>query len=405
MTRARVLTLTAAAALVAIAGIVSFAVPRRSIEVSKAQPVLGSATTPTAAFDRLGRLWVAWVEESRVLVGVSTDRGATFAPPVRVTPEAEPIDANGEARPKIALGRDGEIFVSWTRTGAKPFTGDIRFAVSRDGGRTFSPPVTVNDDGLEIGHRFDSLHVNRAGHVYIAWIDKRDLEHAVAHGHSYSGAALYFTLSTDGGRTFQPNRKIKDYVCECCRLAIDFDADDKPVLVWRDVIEGSTRDHAIVRFVNPTTPAEPHRATDDGWHIDACPHHGPSLSISDDGMYHMVWFTGVGPEGPGSFYARSSDGGKTFSEPMRVSSRDTLGHAVVLSNGSRVVVAWKVSGGEEGRPVYTIESADGGGHWSDPRAVAWAKGTSDHPFLLKSGSDMFLSWHSAADGYRLIALE
>jgi hypothetical protein len=398
----RTLVAWGAASLALAAGLSAALALRFRSGESGAPPLpLQAATTPTAAFDRQGRLWAVWIEDSNVVVGASTDRGRSFLAPVRITPQPEPVDANGEARPKLALGPNDEMFVSWTRTGARPYTGDIRFAASYDGGRTFSPPITVNDDRIETGHRFDALHVSRGGDVYVAWIDKRDLERATAEERPYAGAALYFALSTDGGRTFQPNRKIKDHVCECCRLAIDFDADDKPVMVWRDVIDGTTRDHGIVRFVAPATPAEPHRATGDGWKIDACPHHGPSLSIGADGTYHLVWFTGVGPAGPGSFYARSTDGGQTFSAPTRVAPPDIVGHAVVLSHGPRVVVAWKGSAGPDGRAVEVMESGDGGATWSAPRPVAWARGASDHPFLLAHEGAIFLSWHSA-EGYRLV---
>jgi hypothetical protein len=365
---------------------------------------LAGAVTPTAVFDGRGRLWVAWVAGEHILVSTSVDFGRTFAPPVQITPVAEPIDANGEARPKIAIGTDGEVFVSWTRRGATPYTGDIRFAVSRDGGRTYAAPVTINDDGLDTAHRFDSLHVNRAGHVYIVWIDKRDLEAASGDGLPYHGAALYYAVSTDGGRTFSPNRKIKDHVCECCRLAIDIDGRDQPVLVWRDVIDGRMRDHAIVRFDGGRVVETPRRATNDGWDIDACPHHGPALSISDDGTYHMVWFTGAGPDGAGSFYARSTDGGLTFRNRMRIAPPDTIGHAVVRSVGARVVVAWKAASAAGGKPVQVIESNDGGTTWTPPRVVAVAAEGSDHPFLLRSGERIFLSWFSAAEGYRLFAI-
>src|SRR5690606_40475909 len=122
----------------------------------------------------------------------------TYSEPVTVA-AGEAIDANGEARPKVAIGPGGEVLVSWTRRGQALYTGDIRFARSTDGGRTFSEPVTINDDGLPIGHRFDSLGVAPDGTVVLAWIDKRDLERATAAGESYAGAAVYVAVSRDAG--------------------------------------------------------------------------------------------------------------------------------------------------------------------------------------------------------------
>jgi hypothetical protein len=363
-----------------------------------------ASTTPTVAFDRSGRLWVVWTEEGHIYVAFSRDDGRRFNPAVRVTREPEDLDANGESRPKIAIGPGDEIYTTWTRAGRERFTGDIRFSRSLDGGRTFSAPRTVNDDQRETGHRFDALHVGPAGIVYVAWIDKRDLDTAVAAGQHYHGAALYYAHSADRGATFGPNRKLKDSVCECCRLAIDFDG-DVPVVFWRDVYDGTTRDHGLLRFDNATTPGAPRRATTDGWAIDACPHHGPSLSIAADGTHHLVWFTGEGPQGPGAFYARSVDRGRTLTRPLRVGTDRTFGHAVVLARGSRVFLAIKEPLRPGGMSVQVITSSDGGVTWSAPREALRTDAPSDHPFLVSRGDAVFLSWFSKGEGLRVVPVD
>jgi len=173
---------------------------------------------------------------------------------------------------------------------------------------------------------------------------------------------------------------------------------------WRDIIDGTTRDHGITRFTDPVTPGPVLRATRDGWRIDACPHHGPSLSISTNGTYHLAWFTGEGPEGPGVFYARSTDGGRTLSEPLRVGTPDTLGHAAVLSRGSTVYLAWKERVDSGGTSIHVSRSDDGGRTWGDGREMLRAKGSSDYPLLVARTDGAFLSWFTADEGLRLIRL-
>jgi hypothetical protein len=362
-----------------------------------------SSKTPTLAFDSKGRLWAVWVEQSRIFASVSADAGRTFARAVAVTPGPEPIDANSESRPKIAVGPGDEIYLTWTRAGTQPFTGDIRFSRSIDGGRTFTAPVTLNDDQRETGHRFDTVHVGPTGIVYVIWIDKRDLDRATEANQPYAGAALYFTRSTDRGATFSPNAKLKDHVCECCRIAVEFDGDE-PVVFWRDVIDGRTRDHAIMRFSDALTPGAPMRATHDGWDIDACPHHGPSLSIAPDGTYHMVWFTGEGPQGIGAYYARSSDGGRTLTPPMRLGSPNAFGHAVVLSDGADLYIAARDIVPPAGMSVQILRSHDGGATWTQPVEALRTAGASDHPFLLARGGEVYLSWFTADEGLRVVSL-
>jgi hypothetical protein len=45
------------------------------------------------------------------------------------------------------------------------------------------------------------------------------------------------------------------------------------------------------------------------------PHQGPSLSIGPGGTYHATWLA-LGNKRKGLYYARSLDGGATFSAPM-----------------------------------------------------------------------------------------
>jgi hypothetical protein len=361
--------------------------------------------TPTVTSAPDGTLWRVWVDGDHVLVGSSADGGRRWSTGVRVTRVPESIDANSESRPKIVLGPEGEIYVSYTQTGPRRFTGDIRFSRSLDRGRTFSPPVTVNDDGLETGHRFDELAVGPDGTVYLVWIDKRDLERATAAKRPYAGAAMYYTVSRDRGQTFAPNRKIKDHTCECCRIAHAFDEAGRLVLFWRDVMKGSIRDHALVRLTPDGMAGPVQRVTADGWALDACPHHGPSLVMGAGGSMHIMWFTGEGSLGPGAFYGRLTADARLTGTPVRLGAAlPTTGHADVWARGGRVLVAWRERRAPAGAAVMLIESADGGRTFGPPRELAVTAGASDYPFLLETPGGVLLSWFSAAEGHRVLAV-
>jgi len=367
-------------------------------------PLPGVSVAPTAAFDSHGTLWLVWVEGSHVYVSGSADEGRTFALATSVNPQPESIDANGESRPKIAFGRRGEIFITYTRKRLKPYSGDIRFSRSVDGGKSFSSPTTINDDGLETGHRFDALGVSPSGDVYVFWIDKRDLERATAERRPYQGAALYYAVSSEAGSRFTPNRRLKDNVCECCHLALAFGPDGFPVLFWRDILKGGIRDHSILSFIGANKPGLIRRATFDDWAINGCPHHGPSLAVSD-GVFHLAWFTGSGRRGAGTFYSRSVDEGKSFTEPRKLGSPDAVGRPNLLALGQKVFMIWKEAVSPAGRTnVRVSASSDGGFAWSPSSQVAQAEAESDHPFLVATGSRIFLSWFDSRGGYRLIRI-
>jgi len=353
----------------------------------------------TTAFDEKGRLWRVSPHDGHVLASYSDDGGKSYSQPVKVNAEAEAILGDGENRPKIIV-RKGVIYVSYTQGLAKPMTGHIRFSRSLDGGKTFSPPVTVNDNLEIISHRFDAMGVNDRGQVFIAWLDKRDLSIAAEKGEKYAGLGLYYAVSDDAGESFHPNVKAADHACECCRVAMAMDTDGYPVIAWRHVYETNIRDHALVKLDGKMAPV---RLSHENWNTASCPHHGPSLSIAPDGIYHAAWFNNA-PERHGLFYAHSSDQGKTFSAPLNFGNYEAQpAHPYVLSLGSRVYLVWKEFDGES-TGIFGMHSVDGGTSWSAPEKLAGTSDVSDWPLLVSENSRVYLSWNAKNEGYRLIEI-
>jgi len=355
--------------------------------------------TVTANLDEKGRLWLAAIRDKHVYVSYSDDRGVTQSAPVKVNAEPESILGDGENRPKIIV-RKGVVYVSYTQGLAKPMSGDIRFSRSTDGGKSFSAPITVNDNREIISHRFDSMAVNGKGHVYIAWLDKREQSAAEKKGEKYNGSAIYYATSENGGISFRRNVKIADHVCECCRTAMAIDADDYPVVVWRHIYGTNIRDHALVKLDGKMAPA---RLSHENWNTASCPHHGPSLSIAADGSYHAAWFNNA-PERHGLFYAHSTDQGKTFSAPLNFGNFDAqAARPYVLSLGSRVYLVWKEFDGED-TGIFGMHSSDGGKSWSAPEKLAGTPDVSDWPMLVSENNRVYLSWNTKNEGYRLIEI-
>lgn len=368
-----------------------------------AAPSLPCALAPSARFDGNGRLWLAWAYGGHVYVNHSDDRGQAFSPPVAVNRIPEVIAAHGENRPKIVVDNAGRVFVSWTTPLLKRYTGNIRFSRSLDGGAHFAEPLTVNDNLDITSHRFEALGVNERGDVYLAWLDKRDQVAARQAGGEYRGAALYYTVSEDGGEHFLANAKITDHTCECCRVSLAIDRDQLPVVMWRNIYGDNERDHGLVKFAGREKPGSPRRVSHDQWRVDACPHHGPALSIAGDGVYHSVWFNNA-PERHGLFYAQSSDQGQSFSTPLHFGDYQAgAAHPDVLSLGRRVVLAWREFDGRQSH-VLVMQSSDGGRQWSTPQRVASSEAEADYPFLLADGRQVYLAWHRRGEGFGLFPI-
>ena len=374
--------------------------PTAACDVSQAAS-LRCAAAPSAIFDSKGRLWLAWAYGGHVYVNYSDDKGKSFSPPLAVNRIAEEISARGENRPKIAVDNKGGVYVSWTMPLAKRFSGHIRFSASNDGGQHFSDPVIINDDLDITGHRFDALGVNRQGDIYIAWLDKRDRVQAEKKGEKYHGASVYFSWSDDGGKTFKANKRIIEHSCECCRVIIDFDERDLPVILWRNIYGADVRDHALVRFESKDTPAVPERVSFDEWHIDACPHHGPTLSINDRGDYHLAWFDNA-EKRHGLFYARRNASTSSLTEAVQFGDfTKGASHPSVIHHKDSVWLAWKQFDGKQ-ETIWMQQSSDNGDHWQPAKQFAATEKSADYPFLIRDKDDIYLQWQTELEGFQLM---
>ena len=347
----------------------------------------------SAAFDADGALWAVSVDGGYVMSRRSVDFGKRWLGPQRVNNTPEPIGAEGDARPKIAIGKTGEIYVTWTKPLSKPYTGEIRFSRSLDGGKTFSPPLTVHADRQEITHRFDAITVNKEGKIFLAWIDKRD---QVKQGNTYRGAALYYAVSEDKGASFKGDYKAADHSCECCRIAL-LPRDDGGVLaLWRHVFEPNVRDHALVRLNADGRSGVMRRATFDEWAVDICPHHGPSLAADGAGRLHAVWFT-QGAKRSGVFYGRLGEGRV---DALRAVGGEAAAHSDLAAYQQRVVVAWKEFNGTHTR-LRAMASGNAGESWRE-RELARTDEASDQPRVLVYGGRFFVYWNTQRKAHRVL---
>lgn len=347
--------------------------------------------------DESGRLWLAKVENQRLLVSRSDDEGKSFSNPVVVTPEPENISADGENRPKIAIARDGTVLLTWIQSLPQKYSGNVRFARSADSGRTFSKPATLNDDSRITSHRFDSLAIDGDGRVVVAWLDARDRDAAREQGGEFSGVSVYTAQSNDNGVNFGANRKFQTHTCECCRIALTW-TQEGPVAFWRNIFGVNTRDFAIANL----DKGGKRRATDDEWKIDACPHNGGGIAADRQGQLHLVWFTN-GAARQGLFYKRL--GADWESQPMPIGDPAAqANHASVAAEGKTVLLTWREFDGSS-YSAQMMYSNDSGLSWSAPQRLMESAGATDYPIPLIDGKKVLLVWNTAMEGLRVLPFE
>lgn len=371
----------------ALAGLVSLA-PATAQHAGHGKPQLASS----AAFAPDGSLWLVGVEHGKLFVQRRALGGAWDER--RLLDHGDDVVAtHGDNRPKLAFGPGGRVAISYTRPLSKPYTGEIRMLRSDDGGARFSAPFTVHQDRQVITHRFDSILFDARGDLYTFWIDKRDAERAWAAASgdpaAYEGAAIYYNVSTDGGKSFGPDTRLADHSCECCRIAVAAEPEGGVALMWRHVFPGSVRDHAFAVVGNGRQAAMV-RASTDQWVLKACPHHGPGLARDAEGGYHAVWF-GDKAGRQRVRYGRLDSSGRPQGKPVELPD-ERAEHADIAVAGRSVVIAWRSFDGERTR-LRAWVSNDGGRRFG-MRELGISELQNDHPRLAAQDGRIAVVWRT-----------
>ncbi len=114
---------------------------------------------------------------------------------------------SGANHPRIALDPSGStLYYVDNEAKSAAADPDVWLLRSTDRGLTWSPEVNVNDDQTGVAVRQDTVNIAVApnGRVDVIWVDRR---------FSYGGAGyadIFMASSTDGARSFGPNRRVTD---------------------------------------------------------------------------------------------------------------------------------------------------------------------------------------------------
>ena len=316
------------------------------------------------ALERGARL-VAWVAQEDAANNVYVSAGPDAR--VRVNPDAMSVDSLHQA-PSLAAGPRGEVYVTWSSRKPVPtgglFASDLQLSRSLDGGRTFEPPLRVNED-RPISHSFEGMAVAPDGTVIVAWIDARD---------GSDRPRTWLARVVDRGARVERVTRLADAeTCVCCRVDVAAGAHNTVAVLWRTVLPGGVRDMVlgISRDEGRTFPA-PALVHDDRWQIAACPHRGGNVALDAQGRVYAAWYT-EGRDGTPDMLFSVSDRGRRFSTPRHLHSApgtvpdhvrlavDGRGRAVVVwedmtAARRRVLMRYSVDGGRTLSRVQTLSS-------------------------------------------------
>lgn len=155
---------------------------------------------------------------------------------------------------------------------------------------------------------------------------------------SKEGSTLYFA-ATKGKSGFLNEKPICETICQCCRTDLFKTSDGNIMATFRDIINDTIRDMVhIVSTDGGKTFSSPKRISADNWVINGCPHTGPTLAQNSNGL-HFAWYTMGG--GEGVFYCKSTDNGQTFSQRSSVSKKPSAKHPQIITLANKeIIIVW-----------------------------------------------------------------
>jgi hypothetical protein len=121
--------------------------------------------------------------------------GILLTPAVRVDVRTVRVPDRGQV-PEVVLDARGV----WHVTYGRGLPGNAYYVQSRDGGKTFTKPVRLNANpdtvttGMERGPK---LALGKHGIIHVVWL-----------GYYKKGGGVWYTRSTDGGKTFEKERNL-----------------------------------------------------------------------------------------------------------------------------------------------------------------------------------------------------
>jgi hypothetical protein len=228
--------------------------------------------------------------------------------------------------PTIALDAEGAAALAWVDQRQK----DVMFQVyDRNGKPRLNEPVNVSRSPTVFSWLprvvLSPKHLNE---VFILW------QEIVFSGGSHGGE-IFFARSRDGGASF----------------------------------------NAPINLSNSTNGDGKGRINKDSWHNGSL-----DLVICPDGTLYAAWTEYDGP----LWFSRSSDGGESFSKPMRIAgggeAKPARGPALAVGSENSLYLAWTV-GEEDSADIRVAKSTDKGRTFGEPAIVAQTKGYSDAPKL------------------------
>ncbi|GAB2640805.1 hypothetical protein GCM10027035_38330 [Emticicia sediminis] len=302
-------------------------------------------TLPTLTKNNKGEVVLYWTEkdpQNVVSLCFATSKdGKTYGE--KKTVFADGGLGNGRLmRPKLLFKKNGEMVAifSYRTSPAMPprpaegqpapqtrpkRSSEIRFTVSKDGGKTWTSPTSVDTDTTKLTRGFFDAVLLANDEIAVAYL--KDVKGSTKH----EERDLRLAITKNG--IFQAEKLIDAVVCDCCNISMVVDAAGALHMVYRDN-NNDIRDMShIVSKDNGATFSAPKTLYADKWEIKGCPHAG-ATTVSVKNEQYATWFSGT-QNGQSGFRLANSSG--KLLKVLDASAKNTY----LTSDDKTAVLVWE----------------------------------------------------------------
>ncbi|MBI4851441.1 MAG: exo-alpha-sialidase [Acidobacteria bacterium] len=355
--------------------------PSLPLNVSK---TINRSVFPSVALDRDNVVYSSWADESlgnlRIFFAKSTNNGNSFSLPIDISKSD-----NFSTSPQVAISPDKTINIVWQECpSAECFIMNSR---STDQGASFSKPVVVSED-IDFSE-LPSIVTNPNGEVVVFWDGARSLNEAkfeiFASKSSNNGEkfSFPFVVASDSGRNLfttsaSSDGKGNSYLAyESCRSGncrVDIKKSNNGFNTFTDgAIASGDLNFAIK----------------------------PTISSPGNGVIQVAMTVNTSSQTSRFeiFTSSSTNDTASFSTPKNVSKTlEVSNDAAILAIKQQVYIAWmdKNSGNPD---ILLVKSTDQGNNFSQPINITSNNTISQVPNLVVDSNDrVYLSYQDEMDG-------